>query len=416
MVGQELLWWAPMNNNESESNAPWEKRWNHSLMSNYSTPPLMLVRGQSSLVWDNTSKEYVDLIAGIAVNALGHGDIRLTNALMEQMGTLGHVSNLFAHSGAIDVAERLAGILQWPDAKVFFCNSGAEANEAALKISRLTGKTHTVVAEGGFHGRTMGALSWTAQPAKQDPFRPLPGDVTVVPFGDTEALAQSVTDQTAAIVLEPIQGEGGVRVAPPGYLRAAREIADKHGALLMLDEVQTGMGRTGDWFGFQHDLPDASSQPDLIMLAKGLGAGIPIGAVVARGRAAELFTPGMHGSTFGGNPLSTRAAQVVMDVVESDNLLLRTQELFHRFATELPERTGGVVTEVRGRGLLLAAELTGVTAQDFNTLLMQSGVLANAVTPTAIRMAPALTISDTEVEQALLGWQLASEKVKAGSP
>ena len=217
-------------------------------------------------------------------------------------------------------------------------------------------------------------------------------------------------------MLEPIQGEGGVRVAPPGYLRAAREIADKHGALLMLDEVQTGMGRTGDWFGFQHDLPEASSQPDLIMLAKGLGAGIPIGAVVARGRAAELFTPGMHGSTFGGNPLSTRAAQVVMDVVESDNLLLRTQELFHRFATELPERTGGVVTEVRGRGLLLAAELTGVTSQDFNTLLMQSGVLANAVTPTAIRMAPALTISDTEVEQALVGWQLASEKVRAGTP
>lgn len=387
-------------------------------MSNYATPPLMLERGQGSRLWDDTGKEYIDLIAGIAVDSLGHGDPRLTQALTEQLNTLGHVSNLFAHQGAIDVAERLARILGWNDAKTFFCNSGAEANEAALKISRLTGRTHTVVAEGGFHGRTMGALSWTAQPAKQDPFRPLPGDVSVVPYGDVESLTLAVTDQTAAIVLEPIQGEGGVRVAPSGYLQAARQIADQHGALLMLDEVQTGIGRTGDWFAFQHDLSESSesaSQPDLIMLAKGLGGGLPIGAVVARGRAAELFTPGMHGSTFGGNPLSTRAAQVVLDIVESEHLMIRAQELFSRFESELPQQTGGIVTSVRGRGLLLAAELVGVSAQAFNTALMQAGVLANAVTPTAIRMAPALTISDAEVEQALMGWRVASEKVKLGA-
>jgi acetylornithine/N-succinyldiaminopimelate aminotransferase len=405
-----------MSSSQSGSNVPWQADWEQSLMANYATPPIMLVRGQGSRVWDETGKEYIDLIAGIAVNTLGHADPRLTTALNEQMSTLGHVSNLYAHPGAIDVAERLGRILEWKDAKTFFCNSGAEANEAALKISRLTGRTHTVVADGGFHGRTMGALSWTAQPAKQDPFRPLPGDVTVVPFGDSDALSLSVTGETAAIVLEPIQGEGGVRVAPPGYLRAAREIADQHGALLMLDEVQTGIGRTGNWCAFQHDLTDSSCQPDVIMLAKGLGAGIPIGAVVARGRAAELFSPGMHGSTFGGNPMSTRAAQVVLDVVETDGLMKRAQELFNRFALELPDRTGGLVVSVRGRGLLLAAELRDVSSQAFNVELTQAGVLANAVTPTAIRMAPALTISDADIDQALAGWQMASERIIAGTP
>ena len=404
-----------MNSFEPMSAPPWHAVWEQSLMANYATPAIMLVRGQGSRVWDDSGKEYVDLIAGIAVNTLGHADPRLTSALNEQMNTLGQVSNLYAHPLAIDVAQRLGRILKWEGAKTFFCNSGAEANEAALKISRLTGRTHTVVAEGGFHGRTMGSLSWTAQPAKQDPFRPLPGDVSVVPYGDVEALSLAVTDQTAALVLEPIQGEGGVRVAPPGYLRAAREIADQHGALLMLDEVQTGIGRTGNWFAFQHDLTDSSCQPDVVMLAKGLGAGVPIGAVVARGRAAELFTPGMHGSTFGANPLSTRAAQVVLEILESDNLMVRAQELFNRFASELPERTGGVVASVRGRGLLLAAELRDVSSQDLNVELTRAGVLANAVTPTAIRMAPALTISDPDVDQALAGWQLASERIMAGA-
>ena len=398
------------------ADSSWEQLWEQSLMANYSTPPIMVVRGQGSRVWDSNGKEYVDLIAGIAVDALGHADQRMTEALTQQLNTLGHVSNLYAHPGAIDLAQRLGDLLGWQDARTFFCNSGAEANEAALKLSRLTGRTHTVVAQDGFHGRTMGALSWTAQPGKQDPFRPLPGDVTVVPFGDTAALTDAVSERTAAIVLEPIQGEGGVRLAPPGYLRSARAIADHHGALLMLDEVQSGIGRTGEWFAFQSELVTPNEQPDVVMLAKGLGGGVPIGALVARGRAARLFTPGMHGSTFGGNPLSTRAALVVLDAIQSDNLMGRARDLFDRISGELPVRTHGVVAQVRGRGLLMAAELNGVSATDMNSALLHAGVLANAVTPTAIRMAPALSITDEDIDRALDSWEVATQRVKASAP
>ncbi len=398
------------------ADSSWEQLWEQSLMANYSTPPIMVVRGQGSRVWDSNGKEYVDLIAGIAVDALGHADQRMTEALTQQLNTLGHVSNLYTHPGAIDLAQRLGDLLGWQDARTFFCNSGAEANEAALKLSRLTGRTHTVVAQDGFHGRTMGALSWTAQPGKQDPFRPLPGDVTVVPFGDTAALTDAVSERTAAIVLEPIQGEGGVRLAPPGYLRSARAIADHHGALLMLDEVQSGIGRTGEWFAFQSELVTPNEQPDVVMLAKGLGGGVPIGALVARGRAARLFTPGMHGSTFGGNPLSTRAALVVLDAIQSDNLMGRARDLFDRISRELPRRTHGVVAQVRGRGLLVAAELNGVSATDMNSALLHAGVLANAVTPTAIRIAPALSITDEDIDRALESWEIAAQRVKASAP
>ena len=398
------------------ADSSWEQLWEQSLMANYSTPPIMVVRGRGSRVWDSNGKEYVDLIAGIAVDALGHADQRMTEALTQQLNTLGHVSNLYAHPGAIYLAQRLGELLEWQDARTFFCNSGAEANEAALKLSRLTGRTHTVVAQDGFHGRTMGALSWTAQPGKQDPFRPLPGDVTVVPFGDTAALTDAVSEHTAAIVLEPIQGEGGVRLAPPGYLRSARAIADHHGALLMLDEVQSGIGRTGEWFAFQSELVTLNEQPDVVMLAKGLGGGVPIGALVARGRAARLFTPGMHGSTFGGNPLSTRAALAVLDAIQSDNLMGRARDIFDRISRELPRRTHGVVAQVRGRGLLMAAELNGVSATDMNSALLHTGVLANAVTPTAIRMAPALSITDEDIDRALEAWEVAVQRVKASAP
>lgn len=400
-----------MSGSEQNVTNSWRPRWERSMMSNYATPPLLLVKGEGSRVWDDSGKEYIDLIAGIAVNVLGHADPRLAHALTGQLNTLGHISNLYAHPGQIEVAEKLGQLLDWSDARTFFCNSGAEANEAALKISRLTGRTHTVVAEGGFHGRTMGALSWTAQPAKQDPFRPLPGEVDVVPFGDREALAQVVNERTAAIVLEPIQGEGGVRVAPEGYLQFAREVADRHGALLMLDEVQTGMGRTGEWFAHMHD----DVLPDVIMLAKGLGAGIPIGAVVARGSAAELFAPGMHGSTFGGNPLSTRAALTVIEAIEADKLMPRATDLFRKLAEELPKRTQGLIFEVRGRGLLIAAELNGISSSVFNEALMRSGVLANAVSPTAIRIAPALTISDAEIESALSAFEAAAHHVSGAT-
>jgi acetylornithine aminotransferase len=298
------------------------------------------------------------------------------------------------------LAERLIGLVGDDSSRVFFCNSGAEANEAAFKMSRLTGRTRVVVAEGSFHGRTMGALSLTAQPGKADPFRPLPGDVHVVPFGDAEALAAAVDGQTAAVFLEPIQGEGGVIVPPEGYLRTAREVTERAGALLVLDEVQTGMGRTGHWFGYQWE----GITPDVITLAKGLAGGIPMGAVIGIGAAASLFSPGMHGSTFGGNPISARAALAVIDAIESDGVLLRAQEAGERLAQGVMKVADSAVSEVRGRGLLRAAALLDTPSSEVEATLRANGVLANPVSPTAIRMAPALTITDADIDAAIEAW------------
>ena len=378
----------------------WHDRWAASMMNNYGAPKVMLVRGAGSRVWDVDGREYVDLIAGIAVNALGHGDPRVANAIAEQWSTLGHVSNLYASEPGLALAERLIGLVGDDSARVFFCNSGAEANEAAFKMSRLTGRTKVVVAEGSFHGRTMGALSLTAQPGKADPFRPLPGEVHVVPFGDAAALATAVDTDTAAVFLEPIQGEGGVIVPPEGYLRAARELTTSTGALLVLDEVQTGMGRTGHWFGYQWE----GITPDVITLAKGLAGGIPMGAVIGIGAAASLFGPGMHGSTFGGNPVSARAALTVIDAIESDGLLARVQDAGDRLAAGVMKVAGDAVSEVRGRGLLRAAALTASPSADVEANLRAHGVLANPVSPTAIRMAPALTIRDEDIDDAIAAW------------
>jgi acetylornithine aminotransferase len=375
----------------------WHDRWAASMMNNYGAPKVMLVRGAGSRVWDVDGREYVDLIAGIAVNALGHGDPRVANAIAEQWSTLGHVSNLYASEPGLALAERLIGLVGDDSARVFFCNSGAEANEAAFKMSRLTGRTKVVVAEGSFHGRTMGALALTAQPGKADPFRPLPGEVHVVPFGDAAALATAVDTDTAAVFLEPIQGEGGVIVPPEGYLRAARELTTSTGALLVLDEVQTGMGRTGHWFGYQWE----GITPDVITLAKGLAGGIPMGAVIGIGAAASLFGPGMHGSTFGGNPVSARAALTVIDAIESDGLLARVQDAGDRLAAGVMKVAGDAVSEVRGRGLLRAAALTASPSADVEANLRAHGVLANPVSPTAIRMAPALTIRDEDIDDAI---------------
>ncbi|MEY3734768.1 MAG: hypothetical protein RL347_2127, partial [Actinomycetota bacterium] len=309
-------------------------RWQAALMDNYGTPPVALVRGSGARVWDAEGREYVDLLAGIAVNALGHAHPGVVAAVADQMSTLGHTSNLAMTAPAIELAERLLALLDPSDVRdgrVFFCNSGAEANEAAFKLTRRTGRSRVVVAERSFHGRTMGSLALTAQPAKQDPFRPLPGDVVTVPFGDTSALAAAVDADTAAVFLEPIQGEGGVIPAPPGYLRAAREICDAHGALLVFDEVQTGIGRTGSWFA--HQAMDNGVVPDVITLAKGLGGGLPIGAMVAFGEAAHLLGPGSHGSTFGGNPVSCAAALAVLDAIESDGLLARVGEVSARLTS-----------------------------------------------------------------------------------
>ncbi|MEI6361250.1 MAG: acetylornithine transaminase [Actinomycetes bacterium] len=387
----------------------WSERWQGALMNNYGTPPLMLVRGSGSRVWDSDGREYVDLLAGIAVNALGHADPRLVAAVSGQLATLGHTSNLMATEPTIALAERLVSLTGVPEARVFFCNSGAEANEAAFKLSRLTGRGQLIVAGNGFHGRTMGALALTAQPAKQDPFRPLPGDVIVVPYGDVDALRAAVTDATAAIVLEPIQGEGGVVVPPEGYLQAAREIADAHGALLVFDEVQTGIGRTGTWFAFQHE----GVVPDVMTLAKGLGGGLPIGACIALSPSANLFVPGSHGSTFGGNPISTSAALAVLDAIESDGLLERAQVVHDRLCGGLVSRSSGLVTHVRGRGLLLAAVLPTPVSGEIERAGRAKGIIVNAVAPDAIRFAPALTITDDDIHVALDAWDRACAEIAA---
>ena len=379
----------------------WQDRWETTMMRNYGVPPLLLVKGRGSRVWDDSDREYVDLIGGIAVNVLGHGHPDLVAAVTDQLQTIGHTSNLYATEPGLELAERLVELSSAPlGSRVFFCNSGAEANEAAFKLTRMTGRTHVVVAAGGFHGRTMGSLALTAQPAKQDPFRPLPGEVAVVPFGDAAALDAAVTDRTAAVFLEPIQGENGVIVPPDDYLIAARRACDRAGALLVLDEVQTGIGRTGSWFAFQ----TLGVQPDVLTLAKGLGGGLPIGAMVAFGDAATLLTPGSHGSTFGGNPISARAALTVLDVMEREDLLARAVHAGALLTAQLPVASNGKVRAVRGRGLLLAAELQDVTSAEVELALRANGVLANPVAPDAIRLAPALNITDLDLHDAVSRW------------
>lgn len=391
------------------STTPWQERWQTSLQANYGTPPMMLVRGEGSRVWDDGGNEYIDLLAGIAVNALGHANPRLVAAVTAQLSTLGHTSNLAATEPQILLAERLIALLGHPGARAFFCNSGAEANEAAFKLARLTGRTRMVVAEGSFHGRTMGALSLTAQPTKQDPFRPLPGYVTVVPFGDVAALRAAVDSTTAAIFMEPIQGENGVIVPPEGYLTAARAIADKAGALVILDEVQTGIARTGWWFAHQRE----EVTPDIVTLAKGLGGGLPIGACIAIGPAADLFGPGLHGSTFGGNPVSCAAALAVLDAIEGDGLLARATALHDVLAVGIVERSHGLVVSVRGRGLLIAAVLDASISADIERAGRDHGLIVNAVAADAIRLAPALTITDADIADALDRWDAACAQVAA---
>ena len=392
----------------------WRERWQGAFMDNYGTPPIMLVRGSGSRVWDDEGGEYIDLIAGIAVNAIGHAHPRYVEAVSAQLSTLGHTSNLYATEPAIALAERLIRLAGNPEnARVFFCNSGAEANEAAFKIARLTGRSGMVVAAGSFHGRTMGSLALTAQPAKQDPFRPLPGDVSVVPYDDAEALRTAVSDQTAAVFLEPIQGEGGVVVPSDGYLAAARRVCDANGALLVLDEVQTGIGRTGRWFAHQRE----KVVPDIMTLAKGLGGGLPIGAVLASGRAADLLEPGSHGSTFGGNPVVASAALAVLGIIEDEGLLARASMLNARLSGELVAASHGLVDYVRGHGLLLGAVIDGDHAKAIERSARAQGLLVNAIGSRVVRLAPALTITDDDVDEVIVRWGRAlGDIVEHGSP
>jgi len=368
-------------------------RWSQSMMDTYGTPALALVRGDGAVVWDEDGKSYVDMLGGLAVNALGHAHPAVVAAVTRQISVLGHVSNLYVAEPPVALAEQLLALAGRPG-RVFYANSGAEANETAFKLSRRTGRTHVVATQGGFHGRTMGALSLTGQPAKADPFRPLPGDVTHVPYGDADALAEAVSDATAMVILEPIQGESGVIVAPAGYLAAARAITAERGALLALDEVQTGIGRTGHWFAHQAE----GVEPDVVTLAKGLGGGLPIGACLAFGAAAELLGPGTHGSTFGGNPVSCAAALAVLETIAAENLLDHVKWIGERLWLGVEALGHPMVAHVRGAGLLLAIALNEPASAAVVDSLRAAGFLANPVRPDAVRLAPPLILSTGQAD------------------
>ena len=368
-------------------------RWSAVMMNNYGTPPLALAGGDGAVVTDTDGKSYLDLLGGIAVNVLGHRHPAVIEAVTRQMNTLGHTSNLYATEPGVALAESLVGLLGAP-ARVFFCNSGTEANEAAFKITRLTGRTKVVAAEGAFHGRTMGSLALTGQPSKRAPFEPLPGGVTHVPYGDIDELRRAVDSETAAVFLEPIMGEGGVVVPPAGYLVAAREITAEHGALLVLDEVQTGVGRTGAFYAHQHD----GITPDIVTLAKGLGGGLPIGACLAVGDTADLLTPGLHGSTFGGNPVCTAAALAVLKVLADEGLVERADVLGKTIAHGVESLGHPLVDHVRGRGLLRGIVLTADAAKPVESAAREAGFLVNAAAPAVVRLAPPLVITEAQVE------------------
>jgi len=377
----------------------WQQRYSRSLMNTFGSPKLVLVRGEGAYVWDTDGRRYLDLLGGIAVNALGHAHPTLVEAVTNQLTTLGHVSNFFATEPQIRLAERLLELHGGSavDGKVFFANSGTEANEAAFKLTRRTGRTGLVAAEGSFHGRSMGALALTAKAAYREPFEPLPGEVGFVAYGDAVALDAAVSDVTAAVVLEPVQGEAGVVVPPADYLDQARQVTARHGALLWLDEVQTGMGRTGRWFAHQA----SGVRPDVVTLAKGLAGGIPIGACIAFGEAADLLQPGNHGTTFGGNPVAAAAALAVIDTIEKDGLLEHATEVGAALRGALADPR---VTEVRGEGLLIGLDLDRPVAPAVVAAAQDAGFILNACAPDRVRLAPPLIIGHQQVEELAAAW------------
>ncbi|QLY33831.1 acetylornithine transaminase [Nocardia huaxiensis] len=376
------------------STADIQVRWSAALMNNYGTPKVALVRGAGAVVYDADGKRYVDLLGGIAVNSLGHAHPAILEAVTQQLGTLGHVSNLYASEPVVELAERLLAHFGDGHGKAFFCNSGTEANEAAFKMARLTGKTKIVACEEAFHGRTMGALALTGQPAKRAPFEPMPAGVVHVPYGDAAALEAAVDDQTAAVFLEPMMGESGVVVPPADYLAKARAITKDHGALLILDEVQTGIGRTGAFYAHQA----AGIVPDVITLAKGLGGGLPIGAVLAQGPAAELLQPGMHGTTFGGNPVCAAAALAVLRTIDEEGLLAHVESVGKIIAGGVEELDHPLVDHVRGAGLLIGIQLTENVSAQVEEAAREAGYLVNPAKPNVIRLAPPLVLTETQAE------------------
>jgi len=374
-------------------NKQFSKRWTNSIQNNYGTPSITLVKGKGLVVKDIEGNTYLDFLAGIATNILGHAHPSVVTAVSKQVRTLNHVSNFYSHPNAVALAEKLASFTGTKGAKVFFCQSGAEANEAAIKLSRKTGRSHIVATQGSFHGRTMGALSLTGQPSKREPFLPLLKNIKHVPFGDIEAMRRCISKKTAMVIVEPIMGEAGVIVPPDDYLQQLRELCDKSSALLVIDAVQTGMGRTGDWFGYEY----SGITPDVITVAKGLGGGLPLGAMIALGRSADLFEPGEHGSTFGGNPITTAAALAVIKTIESKKLLKKVQGQGRLLIQELALIPG--VQQVRGAGLLIGIELESGNAREISKKLLDRGVLVNPANDTVIRIAPALIVSDAQIKK-----------------
>lgn len=367
----------------------WIDRWQAVMSNNYGTPPVVIVRGEGAMVWDADGKQYLDMVAGIAVNALGHAHPAVQSAVSKQMSEYGHVSNLAAHPVGIELAERLIELDGRPG-RVFFGNSGAEANEAAFKVARLTGRATMYAAQGSFHGRTMGALSLTGQTAKRAPFEPLVPGVEFFEYGQLPTIGPDA----AAVIVEPIEGEAGVIPAPHGYLSDLADTVCEAGALLIADEVQTGIARTGSWFAYQHE----SVAPDLVTLAKGLGAGLPIGALLTFGDAADLLAPGHHGSTFGGNPIACAAALAVLDEIEANDLLSHVAAVGQRIQATLNPTPG--VGQVRGRGLLLGVVLEQPVARAVEARCRQQGLLVNAIGNEVIRLAPPLILTIEQADQA----------------
>ena len=381
------------------------KRWQRAIQDNYGTPTIELVAGKGSMVKDSNGNTYLDFLAGIATNVLGHAHPAIVKAVTKQIATLGHVSNFYAHPNVLELAEMLQKMTGDKSARVFFCNSGAEANEAALKLSRKTGKYKVVATQESFHGRTMGALSLTGQPSKRNPFKPLIKGIKHVPFGDSAAMKRAITKKTAMVIVETMMGEAGVIVPPSDYLKNLRQYCDNNGALLVFDCVQTGMGRTGDWFGYEY----SGIKPDVITLAKGLGGGLPLGAMIALGSASTLFAAGDHGSTFGGNPVATAAGLAVIKSIEKEKLLSHVDAVGAFLLTELALIPG--VTEVRGAGLLIGLTLDKPVAKLLTKKCQELGLLINAPSESIIRIAPALNVSMKQAQKFVKIFQEALQEV-----
>ena len=360
-------------------------------MFNYATPSITLVSGKGSIVVDADGKKYIDMLGGIATNVLGHAHPSVVSAVSRQIKTLAHVSNFYAHPNVIELAQTLIRFTGNKDSRVFFAQSGAEVNEAAIKLSRKTGRTRIVATTGSFHGRTMGSLSLTGQSSKRTPFLPLLRSVKHVPFGDIKKAKRAINSKTAMVIVEPIMGEAGVIVPPADYLKELRKICTAHGALLVIDAVQTGIGRTGQWFGYEY----SGIQPDVITVAKGLGAGLPLAAMIAVGKSSQLFEPGDHGSTFGGNPVTTAASVAAIKWIEKNKILAKCKTDYKFIYSSLCAVPG--VREIRGAGLLIGIALEKENAIQIAQQLQAKGVLVNAANPNTIRIAPALTISRKEI-------------------